>query len=86
MHVPLKIVRVPRETLDREKLLPECSPFSGQWMSSLDNRRSKQELGIAYTPPRNYLAKLVSYFQAQPAREIEGYQRRARELELVQTL
>ena len=29
MHCPLKIVRVPREELNRQGLLPHCSPFSG---------------------------------------------------------
>jgi hypothetical protein len=55
-------------------------------MSALDNRRSKQELGIVYTPLRSYLKKLVSYFQAHPIKDIEGYQQRARELELARTL
>jgi nucleoside-diphosphate-sugar epimerase len=86
MHRPLKIIRIPRETLERERLLPECSPFSGRWMSALENRRSKQELGIIYTPLRSYLKKLVSYFQAHPIREIEGYKQRARELELARIL
>lgn len=81
MHSPLKIVRVPREMLEREGLLPDCSPFSGSWMSSLDNRRSKEELGLAYTPLRTYLQELVDHFQATPQREIEGYKQRKRELE-----
>jgi len=81
----LRIVRVPREKLERAALLPDCSPFSGSWMSSLDNRRSKQELGMVYTPLRDYLRKLVNYFQSAPPREIEGYKQRARELELAQT-
>jgi hypothetical protein len=63
-------------------LLPYCSPFSGLWMSSLDNTRSKEELGMRYTPMPVYLEKLVSYFQSAPARKIEGYRQRARELEL----
>ncbi|MGB9122754.1 MAG: SDR family oxidoreductase [Candidatus Angelobacter sp.] len=46
MHCPLKIARVPREELDRNGLLPHCSPFSGKWMSSLENARSKAELGM----------------------------------------
>jgi nucleoside-diphosphate-sugar epimerase len=82
MHRPLKIVRVPRERLEREGLLPHCSPFSGKWMSSLDNTRSKAELGIAYTPMSAYLKKLVSYYQAVRPREIEGYAHRAKEQEL----
>ncbi len=85
MHRPLRIVQVPREELERKGLLPECSPFSGTWMSSLDNSRSKVELGITYTPMRDYVKKLVSYYQAVRPREIEGYAQRAKELELART-
>src|SRR6478672_1184916 len=81
MHCPVKIVRAPREELDREGLLPHCSPFSGKWMSSLENTRSKAELGMQYTPVATYLKKLVSYFQAVRPHIVEGYQQRAREVE-----
>jgi len=82
MHCQLKIVRVPREELNRQGLLPHCSPFSGLWMSSLENARSKAELGMEYTPVASYVKNLVDYFQAMPKRKIEGYERRAQELEL----
>jgi nucleoside-diphosphate-sugar epimerase len=85
MHCPLKIVRVPREELDREGLLPHCSPFSGRWMSSLENARSKAELGMQYTPVAAYVKKLVSYFQAVRPHTVEGYQQRARELEFARS-
>lgn len=85
MPSPPRIVRVPREELEQRGLLPDCSPFSGRWMSSLDNRRSKEEVGIAYTPLRTYLQKLVDHFQAAPQREIEGYKQRTRELELAKS-
>jgi len=82
MHCPLKIVRVAREELARHGLLPHCSPFSGLWMSSLENARSKAELGMEYTPVASYVKNLVDYFLAMPKRKIEGYARRAQELEL----
>ncbi|HET8891292.1 MAG TPA: SDR family oxidoreductase [Candidatus Angelobacter sp.] len=82
MHCPLKIVRVPREELNRQGLLPHCSPFSGLWMSSLENARSKAELGMVYTPVASYVKNLVDYFQAMPKRKIEGYEKRTQELEL----
>jgi nucleoside-diphosphate-sugar epimerase len=85
VHRPLKMARVPREKLDQQGLLPNCSPFSGHWMSSLENARSKAELGMQYTPVSTYLKKLVSYYQAVPAKKIEGYERRAVELELAQS-
>jgi nucleoside-diphosphate-sugar epimerase len=85
MHRPLKIVRIPRGQLADEGLLPHCSPFSGLWMSSLENRRSKTELGMEYTPVSTYLGKLVSYFQGVPMRQVEGYAQRPREMELAQS-
>jgi nucleoside-diphosphate-sugar epimerase len=85
MHCPLKIIRVPREELDGEGLLPHCSPFSGKWMSSLDNARSKKELSMQYTPVAAYLKKLVSYFQAVRPHAVEGYQQRAREVEFAKS-
>ena len=85
MHCPLKIVRVPREELNRQSLLPHCSPFSGLWMSSLENTRSKAELGMEYTPVAAYLKNLVSYFQAVRPHTVEGYQQRAREVEFAKS-
>ena len=80
MHCPLKVEQIPRVALEREHLLPDCSPFSGTWMSSLDNSRSKAELGMQYTPVSMYVKKLVSYFQAVRRHDVEGYAQRPREL------
>lgn len=85
MHCPLTIARVSREKLNREGLLPHCSPFSGRWMSSLENARSKAELGMQYTPVETYVKKLVSYFQAVRPHTVEGYQQRAREVEVAKS-
>src|SRR6478609_2341516 len=85
MHCPLKIVRVPREELNGKGMLPYCSPFSGLWMSSLENTRSKAELGMQYTPVAAYLKKLVGYFQAVRPHPVEGYQQRAREVEFAKS-
>ncbi|HEV7551517.1 MAG TPA: SDR family oxidoreductase [Candidatus Angelobacter sp.] len=85
MHCPLKIVRAARQQLDDEGLLPQCSGFSGKWMSSLDNTRSKAELGMQYTPVAAYVKKLVSYFQAVRPHTVEGYQQRAREVEFAKS-
>ncbi|NJO83383.1 MAG: NAD-dependent epimerase/dehydratase family protein [Blastochloris sp.] len=49
------IRRVPRELLEANGFLPDCSPFSERWMSELDNTLSKTELGVTYTPLRAYL-------------------------------
>jgi nucleoside-diphosphate-sugar epimerase len=82
MHSPLDMVRVPRAELEREGLLPDCSPFSGRWMSSLENLRSKKELEISYTPIQAYLERLVRHFQAATDRKVDGYLQRSKELEL----
>ena len=78
----LQIVRVPRARLDELKLLPNCSPFSGLWMSELDNRRSKEELGMVYTPLADYLKSIVDHYKNNPKLMPEGYATRHLELQL----
>jgi nucleoside-diphosphate-sugar epimerase len=85
-QTPLRIVRVPRAKLQQAALLPDCSPFSGSWMSSLDNARSKAALGMQYTPMREYLQKLVGRSADAPAQSIAGYSQRAREIDLVRNI
>lgn len=82
VHRELNLVRVLREVLDSERLLPDCSPFSEPWMSSIENAHSKAELGMRYTPVSTYLKKLISYFQTIPTKKIEGYAQREKELKL----
>lgn len=82
MRKPLKIARIPREVLENSGLLPDCSPFSGRWMSALDNTRSKIELGMQYTPLPVYLEKLVRHFARQLDTRIAEYSRRGDELKL----
>ena len=82
---PLRTVHLPRAKLDAHALLPACSPFSDAWMSELDNARSKSELGMRYTPVREYLARLVEHYASQPRRDVEGYKRRELERQLAST-
>ena len=86
VRAPLQLARLPREQLNSAGLLPDCSPFSGTWMSSLDNTRSKSALGMQYTPLRDYLGRLVQFFERTPAEAISGYRQRARELELARSV
>ncbi len=86
IHEPLKILRVPREKLERAGLLPDCSPFSGRWMSALDNARSKSELGMEYTPLPIYVEKLAESFSRRPRRDFAEYSRREEELEFARSL
>jgi len=78
----LTLCRIPRARLTELQLLPDCSPFSGRWMSELDNTRSRTELGVRYTPLREYLQKIVSHYKNNPQLQPAGYRTRAIELQL----
>ncbi len=80
MKVPVHLKPAPRAALMRGGLLPDCSPFSGLWMSALNNDRSKAELSMAYTPLKDYLKKLVDLYDLTPPRQIDGYRQRPQEL------
>jgi nucleoside-diphosphate-sugar epimerase len=73
------LVRLSRDLLESKGLLPDCSPFSGRWMSELDNTRSQHDLGVRYTPLADYLARIVAHYQEHPPRTPESYRRRAEE-------
>lgn len=79
MGVGVEIVRVKRDVLEANGFLPDCSPFSERWMSELDNTRSKVELGITYTPVRDYLARIVRYYEQNQTPKPSGYRRRRAE-------
>jgi hypothetical protein len=51
-------------------------------MSELDNRRSKLELGMQYTPLPVYLEKMIRHYQSSVLPLPEGYQRRGEEIKL----
>ncbi len=74
------IVRMKRSELEANGFLPDCSPFSERWMSELDNTRSKQELGMVYTPLPEYLKNLVAHYDAHKIRRPISYNRRAAEV------
>lgn len=78
----LRVKRIEREILDRLQLLPDCSPFSDPWMSELDNRRSRLELGMRYTPLPVYLERIVGHYADSRLPLPEGYRRRNDELKL----
>lgn len=73
------IIRVKRSLLEANGFLPDCSPFSERWMSELDNTRSKSELGVTYTPLREYLKRIVDAYSATPPPPPPGYRRRRAE-------
>ena len=80
MKVSLQLKPAPRAALTQAGLLPDCSPFSGSWMSALNNDRSKSELGMKYTPLKDYLKKLIDFYSATSPRQIDGYKQRPQEL------
>lgn len=86
---PLDLERVPRSELTEAGLLPYCSPFSGRWMSELENTRSLAELGegkISYMSPGNYLPMLVEDYVGRWQRNNmvpSGYDQRPKEREFV---
>lgn len=82
-----EILYADRARLVAEGLLPHCSPFSGRWMSELDNSRSLADLApaaIAYTAPESYLPLILDDFTTRWAAnriEPDGYGQRKQELE-----
>ena len=79
---PVSLVRMPRARLESAALLPACSPFSGRWMSCLDNAKGVTELGLRYRPFRETIARVVGYYQAHPELVPAGYGKRTAELAL----
>ncbi len=79
----LQMVAVERERLEAGGLLLDCSPFSGRWMSALENARSKAELGMQYTEWREYLPVLVEALLAKVKEAKPRYSNRAAELALL---
>jgi nucleoside-diphosphate-sugar epimerase len=58
-----EIRKVKRDKLIEAGLLPDCSPFSGKWMSELDNTLSVSELKAEYTSPAVYLPSIVEDYR-----------------------
>lgn len=77
-----QIRMVDRALLVANGFLPDCSPFSELWMSELDNTLSKTELGATYTPLREYMARIVTYYTENPPKLPAGYKRRKAEKRL----
>lgn len=79
-------IRFPRARLEQDFLLPDCSPFSGTWMSDLDASRASTELipgGFDYTSPEEYLPSILSDYQTRWEAEKKipsTYRQRDREL------
>ncbi len=84
LGVQPQLIHMRRGLLEANGFLPDCSPFSERWMSELTNERSKAELGMTYTPLREYLSKIIAYYEANPQRDPVGYKRRHREIQFAE--
>ena len=79
-----EIVRIARRDLEAHGLLPDCSPFSGKWMSELDNSLSVSELSATYVPPSDYLQSIVDDYRIRwiPNNLVpDSYRQRKQEME-----
>ncbi len=76
MGVTPHIIRYKYTELQAQGFLPDCSPFTERWMSQLDNSLSKIDLGITYTPFREYLEVLVDHYLTAKPPASAGYARR----------
>ncbi|MFN2431700.1 MAG: NAD-dependent epimerase/dehydratase family protein [Gemmatimonadota bacterium] len=83
LGAPIRTAALPRAMLEAEDLLPACSPFSDRWMSVIDNGRAKRELGLRFTPPQEYLPRIVRAGLDPGPAGVPGYENRPRELALV---
>ena len=86
MGAEARIVTVKRGELVAQGFLPDCAPFSERWMSALDNRLSKAELGVAYTPLGESLHRLVQHYDSHRLPHPLTYRRRRAELQFARSL
>jgi nucleoside-diphosphate-sugar epimerase len=84
LGVEPKIKRFRQLELEANGFLPDCSPFSDNWMSELDNTLSKTELGVTYTPFTTYLAKIIAHYETMRPATPVGYKRRNAEIQFAQ--
>ncbi len=78
------VIPVPRAELEAEELFPACAPFASPWMSILDNRHAKEDLGLVFAGFDDYLPELVEIFRDPSLDPPETYARqRGREIALV---
>jgi nucleoside-diphosphate-sugar epimerase len=81
LGAPARVSAVPVEAIASAGLeLRAVSPFSSRWMSCLDPKLAREELGFLHDPLPEYLGRIVSSFLAHPpAAPPPSYARRADE-------
>lgn len=83
LDVEPDVLPLPRAELEAAGLFPACCPFANPWMSILDNRRAKEDLGLGFAGFDDYLPELVELFRdlsLEPPATYSG--QRAREIAL----
>jgi nucleoside-diphosphate-sugar epimerase len=84
-------LKLPRTELEKNLLLPDCSPFSGTWMSELDASLASNELipgGFDYTSPEEYLPRIFADYRDRWQSEDKvpaTYSQRDRELQIIRS-
>lgn len=81
LGVEPRIVYKPRAELEARGLFPACCPFANPWMSVLDNRGAREELGLVFMGFDDYLPNLVEHFR-DPSRDAPASYGRQREREI----
>lgn len=78
-----ELVELKRDILEANGFMPDCSPFSDQWMSELTNERSKVDLNMHYTPLRDCLRQIIHHYDANPPAFPASYRRRNAERQIL---
>ncbi|HZJ01342.1 MAG TPA: NAD-dependent epimerase/dehydratase family protein, partial [Gemmatimonadaceae bacterium] len=84
-----QLVMVERKKLDEAGLLPDCSPFTGRWMSELENTRSRKAFPVEYSAPAAYLPSIVADYRsrwAQLGLVPDSYRQRKAEIEFLESI
>ena len=84
-----QVVMVERKKLEQAGLLPDCSPFTGRWMSELDNTRSLEAFSLEYSAPAAYLPSIVADYRsrwAQLGLVPDSYRQRKAEIEFLESI
>jgi nucleoside-diphosphate-sugar epimerase len=85
----VRLVRVKRKKLESRGLLPDCSPFSGRWMSELDSTRAASAFGCEFSAPSSYLGSIVNDYRERWTRNSivpDSYRQREAEVDFLKSL
>lgn len=85
----LRVVNAGRTKLEASGLLPDCSPFSGRWMSELDNHRAASILDAEFSAPSSYLPSIVADYRDRwigNAMVPDSYRQRKAELDFLESV